>query len=83
MSEPKPEYKIDQGVLDNALNEQMQGLHESLSQRKKPEEFTIDEYAKVNELSYNQAKVELRDALSKDIVTVRKFGVRCYYRFTE
>ena len=84
MSEPKPTYEYSEGVLEAAIIEQIKEVHKKASGlKRRPGEFTIPEYAKVNECAYDSAKKYLIMLAQKGEVIGRKAGNRKFYRFPE
>ena len=80
MSETKPVYEIPGEVLDGAILEQMNAIHEEFSNSRKEGEFTIQEYADAVNTTYDKAKKELQRALEARRVERRKCGHISYYK---
>ena len=81
MSETKPEYEIEGGTLQDALQEQFQALHKEYDRlAKQPGEFTTKEYMRAVGIGYDRAVAELSNAERDGEVIRRKSGGRNYFR---
>ena len=82
--EERPDYEIADNVLDKALQEQMQVIHDKYDINKHDDEFTCQDYQEAMKIhSIERARAELTKAVRNGELTTRRIGKFRYYRIID